>query len=437
MQANIETLDGLQRRVDFTLSAQDLQKEVAARLAKLARTTRLPGFRPGKVPLKMVAASYGAQVQAEVLNDQVGAAFNQVVSSNKLRVAGQPRLEPKSGADGEGLAFTATFEVFPEIDLGELAAMQVQRATCEVGDAEVDKTIEIMRKQRTRFEAVQRPAQTGDRVTVDFTGTLDGQAFEGGSAKAMQIIVGEGRMLPEFEAVLPGLSAGTNKVFPLSFPAEYRAKDLAGKQVQFDVMVNEVEQPLLPAVDAEFAQSLGVADGDPTNMRAEVKANLEREVKSRLKGRTQESVMEALLALAKFSVPQSLLEAEVQRLAEGARSSLAARGIDAKESPLPPEMFRPQAERRVRLGLVLAELVQKERLQAQQQQVRHAIEELAQSYEQPQQVIQWYLSDRQRVADIENAVIEENVVEWALKRAQVMDTPVSFDELMGRTGAAG
>jgi trigger factor len=437
MQANIETLNGLQRRVDFTLSAQDMQKEVSTRLAKLARTTRMPGFRPGKVPMKMVAASYGAQVQAEVLNDQVGAAFNQVVTSNKLRVAGQPRVEPKTAAEGDDLAFTATFEVFPEIDLGDIAQAQVQRATCEVGAAEIDKTVEIMRRQRTSFEAVERPAQTGDRVTVDFTGTLEGQPFEGGSAKDMQILVGDGRMLPEFEAALPGLSVGEHKSFPLSFPADYRAKDLAGKEVQFEVTVKQVEAPVLPAVDAEFAKALGVADGDLGKMRDEVKANLEREVKSRLKGRTQESVMSALLALAKFDVPQSLVEAEVQRLAEGARSSLTARGIDAKESPLPPELFRPQAERRVRLGLVLSELVQKERLQAQQQQIRQAIEELAQSYEQPQQVIQWYLSDRQRVAEIENAVIEENVVDWVLKRARVMDTPVSFDELMGRKGAAG
>lgn len=435
MQANIETLDGLQRRVDLTLSAQALEKEVTTRLSKLSRSIKMPGFRPGKVPMKMVAASYGAQVHSEVLNDQIGAAFNQAVSAGKLRVAGTPRVEPKTGAAEGELAFSAIFEVFPEIDLGDIGGTEVQRAVCEVGEAEVDATIEIMRKQRTRYEAVERAAQTGDRVTVDFTGTLDGTPFDGGSAKDMQILVGEGRMLPEFDAALPGMSAGQSKTFPLTFPTDYRATHLAGKTVQFEVTVHKVEQAVLPAVDADFAKSLGVADGDLTTMRAEVRANLEREVRSRLQGRTRDSVMNALLGLAKFDVPKSLVEAETARMSEAARSDLVARGVSAKEAPLPPEVFAPGAERRVRLGLVLTELVQKEKLQAQQQQIRKAIEELAQSYEQPQQVIQWYLSDRQRVAEIENMVIEENVVDWVLSRAKVVDTPVAFDELMGRTGA--
>jgi trigger factor len=434
MQANIETLDGLQRRVDLTLSAQALEKEVGTRLAKLARGMKMPGFRPGKVPMKMVAASYGAQVHSEVLNDQIGAAFNEAVGAGKLRVAGTPRVEPKTGAaDGE-LAFSATFEVFPEIDLGDIGAAEVQRAVCEVGEAEVDATIEIMRKQRTRYEAVERAAQAGDRVTVDFTGTLDGTPFDGGSAKDMHILVGEGRMLPEFEAALPGMTAAQSKTFPLTFPADYRATHLAGKTVQFEVTVKQVEAAVLPAVDADFAKALGVVDGDLATMRAEVRANLEREVRSRLQGRTKDSVMNALLGLARFDVPKSLVEAETARMAEAARSDLVARGINAKEAPLPPEVFAAGAERRVRLGLVLSELVQKERLQAQQQQIRRAIEELAQSYEQPQQVIQWYLGDRQRVAEIENMVIEENVVDWVLSRARVVDTPVAFDELMGRTG---
>ena len=292
-----------------------------------------------------------------------------------------------------------------------------------------------MRKQRTRYEAAERAAQAGDRATVDFTGTLDGAPFDGGSAKDMHIIVGEGRMLPEFDAALPGMKAGERKTFSLTFPADYRATHLAGKTAQFEVAVQQVEQAVLPAVDAEFAKALGVADGDLAAMRAEVRANLEREVKSRLQGRTKDSVMNALLGLARFDVPKSLVEAETARMAEAARSDLVARGINAKEAPLPPEVFAAGAERRVRLGLVLAELVQKERLQAQQQQIRRAIEELAQSYEQPQQVIQWYLGDRQRVAEIENMVIEENVVDWVLSRAQAIDTPVAFDELMGRAGA--
>ncbi|MCE2644035.1 MAG: trigger factor [Burkholderiaceae bacterium] len=431
MQANVETLGALERRIDLTVPAADIEKEVSTRLTKLARTVRMPGFRPGKVPLKMVAATYGAQVQAEVLNDKVGAAFTTAVSSNNLRVAGAPRLEPKAGAPTSDLAFSATFEIYPEIKVGNLAEIEVQRASCEVGDAQIDKTLEIMRKQRASFEAVDRAATDGDRVTVDFKGTRDGEPFDGGAGSDFAFTIGEGRMLPEFEAAVRGLQAGQGKTFPLTFPADYRATELAGRQVQFDVTVKKVEQPLLPPVDAEFARSLGIADGDVQKMRAEVKANLEREVKTRLKARTKDSAMNALLTSTRFELPISLIQADQQRLAEMARQDLVARGISAKEAPLPPEIFAPQAERRVRLGLLLAELVRVENLQPQQQQIRKAIEDVAQSYERPAEVIQWYLSNRERLAEIESVVVEENVVEWVLARARVVDAAVGFDELMG------
>ncbi|MFO0206998.1 MAG: trigger factor, partial [Betaproteobacteria bacterium] len=336
MQANVETLSALERRIDLTVPAADIEKEVSTRLTKLARTVRMPGFRPGKVPLKMVAATYGAQVQAEVLNDKVGAAFTTAVSSNNLRVAGAPRLEPKAGAPTSDLAFSATFEIYPEIKVGNLAEIEVQRASCEVGDAQIDKTLEIMRKQRASFEAVDRAATDGDRVTVDFKGTRDGEPFDGGAGSDFAFTIGEGRMLPEFEAAVRGLQAGQGKTFPLTFPADYRATELAGRQVQFDVTVKKVEQPLLPPVDAEFARSLGIADGDVQKMRAEVKTNLEREVKTRLKARTKDSAMNALLASTRFELPISLIQADQQRLAEMARQDLVARGLGATEAPLPP-----------------------------------------------------------------------------------------------------
>jgi len=434
MQANIETLGALERRLDLTVPAAEIEKEVSTRLSKLARTVRMPGFRQGKVPLKMIAATYGAQVQAEVLNDKVGAAFNDAVTSSKLRVAGTPRLEPRDDTQTKDLAFSATFEVYPEIKVGDLSSSEVQRAVCAVGDAEIDRTLEIMRKQRAIYEPVERAAADGDRVTLDFVGSVDGTPFEGGTGTDFPFVLGQGRMLPEFEVAVRGMQIGEKKTFALNFPADYRATELAGKLASFDVTIKKVEQPVLPPVDAEFAKTLGVADGDLSKMRAEVKTNLEREVRGRLKSRTKDSVLNALLSSATFEVPKSLVEADTQRLMERARHDLVSRGIDAKEAPLPAEVFAAQAERRVRLGLLFAELVHSESLGAQQQQIRKSIEELAQSYERPAEVIQWYLGNRERLAEIEAAVTEDNVVEWVLGRARTVDTAVAFDELMGNAG---
>jgi trigger factor len=435
MSQTIETLDGLERRIQLTVPAADLEREVQQRLGKLARTIRMPGFRPGKVPMKMVVASYGAQVQAEVLNDKVGAAFDAAVTANQLRVAGMPRLEPQSKTDDAGdLSFAATFEVFPEIKLGDLSATSIDRAVCSAGDAEVDKTIEIMRRQRATFEEVSRPARTGDRVTVDFVGSLDGTPFEGGSGTDVPVTLGQGRMLPGFETAVTGMLVGEKKTFPLEFPADYRATELAGKTTSFDVTVKKIEEAHLPAVDAEFARALGVGDGDVDKMRAEIRANLEREVAGRLKAHTKDSVMQALLSIAQFELPKSLVQREQQRLAEGARADLVARGMHANEAPLPLDVFAPQAERRVRLGLIVAELVRLHGLQARQDQVRKSIDQIAQSYEKPAEVIQWYLGNRERLAELENAVTEDNVVAWALEHGKTADKAVSFDELMGNRG---
>lgn len=432
MSETIETLGTLERRIHLKVPAAELQREVNARLAKLARTLRMPGFRPGKVPLKMVAASYGAQVQTEVLNDKIGAAFSAAVTANNLRVAGAPRLEPESGAAGEDLAFAATFEVFPEVKLGDLSALRIERAVCPVGEAEVDKTIEIMRRQRARFEAVARGAADGDRVTVDFVGSIDGTPFAGGSGTDVPFTLGQGRMLAAFEDAVRGMRTGERKTFALTFPSDYRAAELAGKQASFDVTVKRVEQPQLPPVDAEFARSLGVADGDLDRMRAEIKANLQREVAARLRVRTKQAVLQALLTAADFELPKALVTAEQERLAQAARADLTARGVATEgDAGLPPELFAQQAQRRVRLGLILADIVRAQRLQARQDQIRRTVEEIAQSYEKPAEVIQWYLGNRERLAELENAVTEDNVVAWVLEQARVVEQAVPFDELMG------
>jgi trigger factor len=421
----------LERRIDLTVPSAMIEKEVQTRLTKLARNVKMPGFRQGKVPMKMVAATYGAQVQAEVMNDKVGEAFNSAVTAGKLRVAGAPRLEPRAVEGSSDLEFSAVFEVYPEIALGDLANVEVQRAACTVADAEVDRTLEIMRKQRASYEDVARSAAEGDIATIDFSGSIDGTPFEGGSATDFAFTLGQGRMLPEFEAAVLGMAAGSSKTFPLTFPADYTAAQLAGKTAEFTVAVKKVQQPVLPPIDADFAKSLGIVDGDLDKMRAEVRANLEREVGGRLKSRTKDSAMSALLSSTSFEVPKSLVEEEQQRLADMTRRDLTQRGVQADKAPLPLDLFAAQADRRVRLGLLVGEVVRTNGLQPRPDQIRKLVEDLAQSYEKPQDVVNWYLSDRKRLAELEGAALEDNVTRWVLEHAKVVDTPVAFDELMG------
>ena len=440
MAINVETLDKLERRITLSLAADVLQSEVDARLKKLARTVKADGFRPGKVPMNVVAQRYGYSVQYEVVNDKLGEAFAQAAQEAQLRVAGQPRISEKEGGPVEGqLQFDATFEVYPEVKLGDVASVEVERVTAEVDDAAIDRTIEILRKQRRTF--AQRPAAEaaadGDRVTIDFEGKIDGVPFEGGKAEGFQFLVGEGQMLEAFEKAVRGMKAGDSKTFPLKFPEDYHGKDVAGKEADFLVTVKKVEAQNLPELNEEFIKGLGLADGSLDALRADIKRNLEREVKFRVAARNKAAVMEALLKLVDFDLPQSLVAAESDRLVEGAREDLKARGIkDADKAPIPAEMFKPQAERRVRLGLTVAELVKANNLQAKPEQLQAHIQELAQSYEQPAQVVAWYMSDRQRMAEVEAVVIEGNVADFVLSKAKVTDKALGFEELMGQQAAA-
>ncbi len=393
----------------------------------------MAGFRPGKVPFKVVAQQYGMQVRQEVLGDTLQKTFGDAVREQNLRVAGYPKFDAAPPADGASdFQYSATFEVYPEVMVGDVAKSTVTRPTLEVTEADVDKTLEIMRKQRVSYEAAERAAENGDRVTMDYRGTIDGVEFAGGAAQGQSVVLGEGRFLPEFEKQLPGMKAGEQKSFELKFPDDYAGKDVAGKTAVFEVTVKEVAVPKLPPVDAEFAKSLGVEDGDLEKMRSEIRGNLEREVKARLKARVKEQVMDALLAVTSIDVPKALVEMEIERLQGSARQDLAARGIPVREDmPLPADMFEKQAQRRVTLGLILAEVVRAHGLNAKPEQVRAAVEEQAQSYEHPQEVVKWFYQSQERLRDIEGMVLEENVVNWALATAKVEDKGVSFDELMG------
>lgn len=449
MATAVETLEKLERRITITVPLADVQAEVEKRLKIRARTAKAPGFRPGKVPMKMVAQQYGYQVESEVLNDKVGRAFNDAATENNLRVAGYPKIEPKSGDNvAEGVvAFDATFEVYPEVKIGDLASAEVEKIKSEVTDAEIDKTIDILRKQRVHYHVkgeqsahgdggADQTAQNGDRVTVDFVGQIDGVEFQGGKAEDYPFVLGEGRMLKEFEDAAVGLKVGESKTFPLTFPADYHGKDVAGKTAEFTITMKKIEWAHMPEVDAEFAKSLGIADGDLNKMREDIKVNLEREVKGRVKSKTKDSVMNALIKAAELDVPKALIDQDVQRLIEMARQDMAQRGMNVKDMPFPPELFTAQAERRVRLGLILAEVVKANKLEATPEQVKAQVEEFAQSYEDPQQVLKFYYSDRRRLAEVEALVLEDNVVNYVLGKAKVTEKPVSFDELMGNTAQA-
>jgi trigger factor len=433
MSVHVETLDKLERRITLTLPAATIASEVESRLRRLSRTVRADGFRPGKVPMSVVAQRYGYSVQSEVLNDKVGQVFNEAVNEAKLRVAGPPRITEKADAPEGEVAFDATFEVYPEVKLGDLGEAEIERITTSVNDAAVDKTIEILRKQRRTFQ--QRPAAEGaaegDRVTIDFAGSIDGTPFEGGKAEGFQFVIGEGQMLPQFDSAVRGMKAGDSKTFPLQFPADYHGKDVAGKEADFTVTVKKIEAQHLPAVDETFAKSLAIGGGTVDALRADVRKNLEREVKFRVQARNKASVMDALLKSAELEVPKSLVAGETERMVEQMRADLKKRGVkDAETAPIPAEMFQSQAERRVRLGLIVAELVRSQNLQARPEQLQAHIEELSQSYEKPSEVMRWYLSDRKRMAEVEAMVVENNVTAHVLERAKPVDKEVPFDELM-------
>lgn len=434
MAVNVETLEKLERRITLTLPAEDITREVESRLRKLSRTVKADGFRPGKVPMSVVAQRYGYSVQYEVVNDKVGRAFADAAREAELRVAGQPSISQKDEAPEGQLAFDATFEVYPEVKLGDLSAAEVERVSTEVTEAAIDRTIEILRKQRRTF--AQRPAAEGaaedDRVTIDFEGKIDGEPFEGGKAEDFQFIIGEGQMLEQFDTGVRGMKVGQSKTFPLKFPDDYQGKDVAGKEADFLVTMKKIEAQHLPEVNDTFAKSLGIQDATVDALRADVRKNLAREVKFRVLARNKAAVMEALSKAAELEVPNALVAGETRRMVEAARADLKQRGMkDADKAPIPEDMFKPQAERRVRLGLVVAELVRSHNLQAKPEQLQAHIEEMSQSYEKPAEVMRWYLGDRQRMAEVEAVVVENNVCDFVLGQAKVTDKVLPFDDLMG------
>lgn len=433
MTVNVEVLDKLERKITLSLPVQAIEQEVQARLKKLARNVKMDGFRPGKVPMSVVAQRYGASVHYEVLNDQVGQAFNKAVEEALLRVAGQPRISEKAGAAEGFVDFDAFFEVYPDVQIGDLSDLEIERVNVEVDEAAIERTLDILRKQRRTFaqRGKDDAVQTGDRVTVDFEGKIDGDAFAGGQAEDFAFLVGEGHMLKEFEDAVLGMKVGESKTFPLAFPQDYHGTEVAGKTADFLVTIKKVEAATLPEVTDEFAKSLGVQAATVDGLREDIRKNLAREVKFRVQARNKQAVLDALLTKAEMDLPTAAVQGEIARLEQGMREDLRQRGYkDIDQQTIPADVFRPQAERRVRLGLVVAELVGANGLEATPEQLRAHVEELAASYEKPEEVVRWYFGDRQRLGEIEAVVIENNVTEFVLKQAKTVDKTISFEELM-------
>jgi len=434
MQSNVETLGLLERRLNVTVPQEKIETEVESRLKRIARTAKIRGFRSGKVPLKIVLQQYGPQVRQEVMGDVLQKSFGEAVLEQKLRVAGYPRFEAKEVTENAlQFEFSATFEVYPDVILGDLKSTDIEQPVMQVSPTDVDKAIKIMRKQRTQYNVVERPVLAGDRINIDYHGVIDGVEFDGSSANKFLLNLGEGQFLKDFEEQMIGMSTEQSKTFEVTFPVNYHGKEIAGKTATFEVELNGVEEPKLPELNADFARSLGIAEGGVEKMHGEVQANLEREVSKRIKTRIKENVMRALLDTTTIETPKVLVALELDRLMESTRNDLKERGMKVKDVPLPPDLFQEQAQRRVNLGLIMAELVKTYDLHAKPEQVRTLVENFAQSYENPGEVVKLHYSSKERLNEAESAVLEDNVVAWVLEKANVVEKVVTFDELMGES----
>jgi len=441
MSLQIENIGALERKVSLEFSKSELLPKREAKLKQLGKNMKMAGFRPGKVPLKMIEQQYGQQVDFELSFDHASDRFFEFAQAEKIELVGQPRLEPKSELDADQIVFDAIFEVFPQVTIGDVSQTEITRYDTDVNDAEIDKTIDLLRKQRVHYHprgeehghgdgGADQSAQSGDQVTIDFIGSIDGVEFDGGKADDFTFVLGQGQMLPEFEAAALGLVQGADKTFPLSFPEDYHGKEVAGKTAEFKITMKKVEWPHLPDLNDEFALSLGITDGGLEKVRNEVRQNLEREIARRKQSILKNQALDALSNACTLELPKFLVSQEEERLIEMARSDLEQRGVpNAKNAPIPPGMFAPQAEQRVKLGLILNQLVKDESLKSTADQIKAEIEDQAASYDDPKEVTRWYYSDPSRLGDIESLVTENNVVAYVLSKAKVIDKKVSFEEL--------
>jgi trigger factor len=436
MQVSIETTSGLERRLTVGVPAERIDNEVVTRLQKAAKNVRLPGFRPGKVPMKVMQQRFGQGVRQEVLGEVMSQSFQEAVVQEKLRPAGQPTIEPRNLEAGKDLEYIATFEVFPEVEVNEMKEFAVERLVTSVTDADIDDIIDVFRKQQGSLEPVQRAAQDGDTVNIDYVGTRDGESFPGGSAEGSDLELGSGRMIPGFEEGIAGMQAGEQKTLALTFPENYHNEELRNAAVEFTVTLNEVKEQVLAPLDEKLFSQYGVEEGGEAQFRKEVGENMERELRNALEAKIKQQVMDAVVAAhAGLDVPRALIGQEIgvlrDQMFQQFGGSGAAKDLDLK-SLLPDDMFAENAERRVKLGLLLAEMVQRFELKADAEKVRETIEEMASTYQEPEEVINWYYSNQEQLSSIESRVLEDQVVAKLLENANITERECTYKEAVGQ-----
>ena len=431
MATSVETVSKLQRRMTIKVPLAALESQVKQRLIQVARTAKVAGFRPGKAPVGLVSQQYGGQVRDEVYSQAVEESFGNAVEENKLRVAGYPNIEHKPFAEAAtDLEYTATFEIFPEVKLGDLSKIKIEKPTLEVSEADIEKTLDVLVKQRVSFAPVKRASKAGDRVNISLTASIDGEQVEGTGDKGIDLVLGEPGRIEAFDKELTGGKAGETKKFDIKYPKDHEPAQLAGKKVAYEVIFNSVSEAVYPKIDEKLAVELGVVDGDVKKMRAEIKTSLEQEVEKRVKARVKEQVFQGLLEVTKLDVPTALVGVEVNRMAQMTAQNLQQRGMDPKQIKLEPAMFEEQAKRSTTLRLILSEMVNANSLQANAEQVRAMIDTFAQSYDDPAELVKWYYADVKRLDEPAALATEQNVVAWVLEKAKVSDKKIKFDELM-------
>ncbi len=430
MQVSIEATSALERKITVSLPEDKISDAVSNKLKEISRTTKIKGFRPGKVPIGIVQKKFGSQVRYEVVSDLVQSSFYEAISQEKVRPAGNPNITEHNDKPGEGVEYTATFEVYPDIAPVSMKDVKIEKTAVDISDADIDEMIETIQKQNKTWVNIEQAAKSGDQITIDYDGLIDGESFEGGTGQAMPVEIGSNRMIAGFEDGLIGLSANDEKVLSLTFPENYHAKELANKAVEFKIKVISVAQAELPAVDADFAKKLGVADGDLDTMRVDVKANMQLELDKKIHSELKGKVMDKIYELNKLELPKALVDNESQALVQQMQQNLAQQGMKPDDMKLAPSMFSEQAERRVALGLILSEIVKENTLKVDSEAVKNAVNKIAEPYDHPEEVVKWYFSDKNRLAEVESLVLEDKVVDWVLDLAQVTETTKSFKDVM-------
>jgi len=429
MQVSVESNEGLERRMTVELPAEKVGKAMEKRLKEIARTARLDGFRPGKVPMSVVRKRFGGQVQQEVFGDLVQSSYFEALANEQLKPAGKPAIEPMDKAPEEGMGYVAVFEVMPEIELAAFSSIVINRPAAQVTDDDVNAMVEKLRKQRTTWNEVNREAREGDQANIDFKGFIDGEAFDGGTAEGVPLVLGSGSMIPGFEDGLIGAKGGDERTLKVTFPEDYRVDTLAGKEASFEVKVHSVSEPVLPEIDEEFAKAYGVAEGGVDALYQEIRANMERELADKIRSELKEQAMDALLEVNSIDVPKALVSQEAQALQQQTKDNMA-QGGQTSSLDLPLDLFEEQAKRRVMLGLLISEVVKANAINIDQERVREKVDQFAQSYEAPQEVIDYYYSDPKNLAPVENVVLEDQVVDWVLEQATVEDVESGFEQIM-------